>query len=189
MSDMLSTLQETYWDAFEEKRKAKDRGLPLGDLVSDRWEKAKRLGFGDSTSIYDTSVVLGDVTVGKNTWIGPYTILDGSGGLTIGDYVTISANTLISSHSSATHMLSGGKFPIERRETKIGNRVVIGPNSLIMLGVTIGDNVVIAPHSVVTRNVRDNAIIGGHPAKPIGKVVYDDEGYPQLVFNRKKEND
>ena len=34
-------------------------------------------------------MIIGDVKVGKNTWIGPNVILDGSGGLEIGDYVCI----------------------------------------------------------------------------------------------------
>ena len=68
-----------------------NRVLPFGDYISDRWEKAHYLGFGEQTTIYDSSLVLGDVKVGKNCWIGPYTILDGSGGLCIGDCCDISA--------------------------------------------------------------------------------------------------
>ncbi|HWW52845.1 MAG TPA: hypothetical protein VNY84_03710, partial [Acidimicrobiales bacterium] len=61
------------------------RSLPFGDGFGDRWERARRLGFGPEASIYDSSVVLGDVAVGAHTWIGPFTVLDGSGGgLTIG---------------------------------------------------------------------------------------------------------
>ena len=58
--------------------------MPFGELVNDRWEKANFLGFGKGTSVYDSSVIIGDVVVGENTWIGPNTILDGSGKLTIG---------------------------------------------------------------------------------------------------------
>src|SRR5215218_4042343 len=60
------------------------RNLPLADYLVDRWEKARRLGFGAGSSIYDSSLVLGHVKVGENTWIGPFTVLDGSGGLEIG---------------------------------------------------------------------------------------------------------
>ena len=48
-----------------------NRVLPFGELMNDRWEKAKFLGFGKGTSVYDSSVILGDVIVGENTWIGP----------------------------------------------------------------------------------------------------------------------
>ena len=62
------------------------RDLPLEELLFDRWERARSLGFGEGTSIYHNSYVYGDVKVGKHTWVGPYTLLDGSGGLAIGDY-------------------------------------------------------------------------------------------------------
>ncbi|WP_211240344.1 hypothetical protein [Aminiphilus circumscriptus] len=81
---------------FWEKRRrdinhAFKRTLPFGDYVVDRWEKAAFLGFGEKTSVYDSAIVLGDVQVGANTWIGPFVILDGSGGLVIGSNCSISA--------------------------------------------------------------------------------------------------
>ena len=72
------------------KKKEYNRVLPFGDYISDRFEKAKYLGFGKGTSIYDNSIVIDDVKVGKNTWIGPNTLLDGSGGLEIGSNCSVS---------------------------------------------------------------------------------------------------
>ena len=43
------------------------RTLSFGDYVVDRWEKATELGFGEGASIYDSSNVIGHVSVGKNT--------------------------------------------------------------------------------------------------------------------------
>jgi hypothetical protein len=64
-----------------------DRSLPFQDGAFDRWERARRLGFGEGASIYNSSLVFGDVSVGEHTWVGPNTILDGSGGkLSIGAY-------------------------------------------------------------------------------------------------------
>ena len=71
------------------------RTLPFGDYFVDRWEKANELGFGKGTSIYDSAIVIGDVKVGENTWIGPNVILDGSGGLQIGSWCSISAGVQI----------------------------------------------------------------------------------------------
>ena len=71
-----------------------NRVLPFGDYISDRWEKARALGFGEGTSIYDSAHVFGDVTVGEGTWIGPFTVLDGSGGgLRIGSHCSSTAWT------------------------------------------------------------------------------------------------
>ena len=45
------------------------RVLPFGEYVSDRWEKARALGFGEAASIYDSAYVFGDVRVGEGTWV------------------------------------------------------------------------------------------------------------------------
>src|SRR3982750_1585315 len=90
------------------------RSLPLGDLVADRWARARALGFGEGTSVYDSALVLGDVRVGERTWIGPQTVLDGSGGLTIGSTCSISAGVHIYTHDTVRWALSGGVAPYER---------------------------------------------------------------------------
>jgi acetyltransferase-like isoleucine patch superfamily enzyme len=80
------------------------RDLPLEELLFDRWERAANLGFGDGTSIYHSSYVFGEVSVGRNTWIGPLVLLDGTGGLTIGDNCSISTGVQIYSHDTVkTH--------------------------------------------------------------------------------------
>src|SRR6185295_2341241 len=85
-----------------------NRTLPLGDYIVDRWEKAKSLGFSDGVSIYDTAHVYGDVQVGERTWIGPFVILDGTGGLQIGSNCSISAGVQIYTHDSVRWAISGG---------------------------------------------------------------------------------
>jgi acetyltransferase-like isoleucine patch superfamily enzyme len=52
-------------------------------------------------------------------------------------------------------------------DTKIGNNCFIGINSIIMPGVTIGNEVIIGAGSVVTKNIPDNCIAAGNPAKII----------------------
>ena len=65
------------------------RTLSFGDYIVDRWDKARELGFGDGASIYDSAIVLGDVKVGRKTWIGPFVLIDGSGGQIEGSNCTI----------------------------------------------------------------------------------------------------
>src|SRR4051812_32486005 len=62
----------------EEIRSKWGRDLPFDELVFDRWERARELGFGAESSIYHLSYVYGDVSVGEHTWIGPFTLLDGT---------------------------------------------------------------------------------------------------------------
>lgn len=52
----------------------------------------------------------------------------------------------------------------------IGNNVWIGGSATLLPGVKIGDNVVIGGGSVVTKDVPDNVVVGGNPAKVIKKL-------------------
>ena len=102
---LLNKLKNSFDGEF---LKQYNRSLPFADMLFDRWERAKLLGFGEGTSIYDSCVVLGNVKVGKNTWIGPNTLLDGSGELSIGDNCSISAGVQIYSHDSVKWAISVG---------------------------------------------------------------------------------
>lgn len=129
------------------------RTLPLADYVVDRWDKAKFLGFGEGSSIYDSVLVFGNVQVGSKTWIGPFVILDGSGGLTIGSNCSISAGVQIYSHDSVKWATSGGELTYEYAKTTIGNNCYIGPNAIIAKGVTIGDCCIIGSNSLVLHDI------------------------------------
>jgi acetyltransferase-like isoleucine patch superfamily enzyme len=143
------------------------RTLPFGDYVVDRWEKARLLGFGEGTSIYDSSVVIGDVMVGSHTWIGPFTVLDGSGGLRIGSYCSISAGVQIYTHDSVEWAVSGGAKPIERCTTTIGSRCYIGPNTIVAKGVTIGDGCIVGANSLVLIDIPSGKKAYGTPCRVV----------------------
>ncbi|MBO6769759.1 MULTISPECIES: acyltransferase [unclassified Thalassospira] len=162
------------------------RSLPLQDALDDRWERARRLGFDEGVSIYNSAVVFSDVAVGSGTWIGPYVILDGSGGgIEIGSTCSISSGVYIYTHDTLGWALSGGKSQPRRGAVKIGNCCYIASQSIISAGVTIGDRCVISANSFVNRDVPDNTIVGGSPAKKIGHVEMAD-GEPVLIFENGK---
>lgn len=116
---------------------------------------------------------------GKNIHVGDYflanynvVILD-IAEFRAGDYVWIGPNTLI---TTIGHPLS----PKGRREylgiakpVVVGSDVWIGGNVTILPGVTIGNNVVVGAGAVVTRDVPDNSVVAGVPAKVIKEIEND----------------
>ncbi len=64
---------------------------------------------------------------------------------------------------------TGRNFPY-RDVPKIGNRVWIGTNAVIIGPVIIEDDVIIAPNSLVNKSVPKGKIVGGNPARIIGNV-------------------
>ncbi len=148
-------------------RKQHNRVLPANELFSNRWEKAQYLGFGTGTSIYDSSMVFGDVKIGNDTWVGPFTILDGSGGLSIGSNCSISAGVQIYSHDSVKWATSGGKDSYEYSSVVIEDNCYIGPNTIISRGVTIGKGSIVGCNSYVNQSCPPHSKIAGSPAKPV----------------------
>jgi len=175
-SKTLQELRKLYEVLRTEMGRKWDRDLPLEELLFDRWERAQQLGFGEGTSIYHNSYVFGDVRVGKNTWIGPFTILDGSGQLEIGSNCSISSGVQIYSHDTVMWALSGGKAEYERRPVRVGDCCYIGSQTVITKGVTIGNYIVIGALSLVNKNIPDNSIAMGAPAKIVGEVIIEKEG-------------
>jgi acetyltransferase-like isoleucine patch superfamily enzyme len=161
---LLQELRSLLRDLQSEKMSRFKRRVSVGDLLTDRWENAKAYGFGEGTSCYDNVLVIGDVKVGKNTWIGPNVILDGSGGLEIGDFCSISAGVGIYTHHTVQWATSMGQVGPAHASTKIGSGVYFGPNAVIQMGVTIGDRAIIGALSLVNRDVPADAKAFGVPA-------------------------
>lgn len=166
-------IRELHEQLRAEVRQRWNRSLPFPDELFDRWERAAFLGFGDGASIYDASVVLGDVEVGESTWIGPFTVLDGSGGLSIGAHCSISSGVHIYTHDTVRRALTGGRAPISQAPVRIGDCTYVGPNAIVTRGVTIGSQCVIGAASMVNRDVPDRSIVFGTPGRVVGSVAVD----------------
>ena len=93
---------------------------------------------------------VGEPTVGEGCWIGAFTVIDGSGGLTIGTGCNVSAGAQIYTHSTSKRCVSEGELPIERRPTNIGDFVYVGANATILMGADIGHHSIIGAGAVVT---------------------------------------
>lgn len=128
--------------------------------------------------------IIGDPEIGEGTWIGAFALIDGSGGLVIGIGCDISSGVHIYTHSSAKRCVSGRHYvQVDRVPTRIGNRVFIGANAVINMGVTIGDEAVVGAGAVVTRDVESRTIVAGVPARVIGRVGLDEPALPEFLKN------
>ena len=118
--------------------------------------------------------VVGDPVIGEGTWIGAFTVIDGSGGLTIGRGCDISSGVHIYTHSSTRRCVSGRDYPtVDREPVSIGDHVFVGANAVVNMGVTIGDHAVVGAGAVVTKNVAAHTVVHGVPARPTARVVLD----------------
>jgi acetyltransferase-like isoleucine patch superfamily enzyme len=113
--------------------------------------------------------------IGDHCYIGLNNILDGSGGLIIGNHVHIASPSVgIWTHTSVYQALVGSKLNQNnlRKEgkVKIGDNVWIGGNTTIYPALKIGKHCVILPNSVVNKDVEDNSMVGGIPAKTVKKI-------------------
>jgi acetyltransferase-like isoleucine patch superfamily enzyme len=102
--------------------------------------------------------------VGANTIIGMRVILDGRGGLVIGDNCNISDEVAI---WTAEHDIQSPDFAMTVGGVTIGNRVWLCFRSTILPGIAIGEGAVVASGSVVSRHVPPSCLVGGVPAKQI----------------------
>ena len=114
-----------------------------------------------------------NITVGRNVFINSGCHFQDQGGITIGDGALIG-------HCVTLATLNHGFAPEDRatlypQPIRIGRKVWIGANSVVLPGVTIGDNAIVGAGSVVTRDVPPNGVVVGNPARLI-KYIDDCKG-------------
>lgn len=183
---LLTSLRATYELLRARMSKDWQRDLPFSELLFDRWERARSLGFGEGSSVYHNSYIYGDVRVGRNTWVGPYTLLDGSGGLHIGDFCSISAGVHIYTHDTVQWALSGGKAEYEHASVSVGSCSYIGGQTVVTKGITVGEHCVIGACSFVNRSVPPFSVAIGAPCRVIGRVEIQGNEV-RLVYDLKDE--
>jgi acetyltransferase-like isoleucine patch superfamily enzyme len=125
--------------------------------------------------------LIGEPEIGDGTWIGAFTVIDGSGGLKIGRGCEISSGVHIYTHSTVKRCVYGKKFRgdgtvnrdiIERAPVSIGDHSFVGANSTILMGVSVGDHCVVGAGSVVLEGtvIPPYSVVAGVPAKVIKRL-------------------
>ncbi|MCR4911614.1 MAG: sugar O-acetyltransferase [Bacilli bacterium] len=104
------------------------------------------------------------VTFGKGVFINHSAILSASGGIEFQDGVSVAPGVRI---ATINHDFNNRHTIYTYGKVVIKKNAWIGMNVTICPGVTIGKNGVVAAGAVVTKDVPDNAVVGGVPAKVI----------------------
>lgn len=120
------------------------------------------IGYHSSIRLEENSIL----EIGANTYISANALIRVAKKVSIGKNCAISWNLTILDSDFHNYKVNG-KEVINTKEVFIGDNVWIGNNVIILKGVNIGNNSIIAAGSVVTKNVPDNCIVGGNPAKII----------------------
>jgi acetyltransferase-like isoleucine patch superfamily enzyme len=112
----------------------------------------------------------GSITIGRDVFLGPHTVIYGQGGVEIGDHSLISMHCCI---VSSNHSLAGRDEIIRHkpdvlRPTKIGRDVWLGAGVKVLGGVTIGDGCIIGAGAVVTKDLPAYSTALGIPARVVG---------------------
>lgn len=109
------------------------------------------------------------VKIGKGFYIGHFGTIIVHGSAIIGDNVNISQGVTI----GVTNRGSRQGVPV------IGNQVYIGPGAKVIGGIRVGNNVAIGANAVVTKDIPDNAVVAGVPARIIS--MQGSDGYVNRI--------
>ena len=113
---------------------------------------------------------VGDVVIGDHTRIGIHNTIIGP--VCIGNHVNLAQGITVSAlnHNFEDKNKRIDEQGITTRPVMIGDDVWIGANAVILPGVTIGRHCVVAAGAVVTKDVPDNSLVAGVPAKLIKQI-------------------
>jgi acetyltransferase-like isoleucine patch superfamily enzyme len=132
------------------------------------------ISLGKGVNINDAVVInanRGSVSLGERSWLGPFCLVYGNGGVTIGCNVLVAGHTTINtvSHAAERCDIPINDQPVLTDPVVIEDDVWIGLNAVILQGVTLGRGAIIGAGAVVTKSIPPWSIAVGVPARVVGR--------------------
>lgn len=146
---------------------------PFGTKLFRPWRIALLKLFGAnaawSAEVYASGKVWAPwlLTLGKNSCIGPHTIVYNQARVTLDDDACLSQYAYICTAGHSTGITNNAKTGLVVSPVKIGKGAWVGTRAFVNLGVTVGDDAVVAACACVVKDVAPGTVVGGNPAAVI----------------------
>jgi len=163
-----------------------DKVVNIGDnnIINDntRIYVKGNLIIGDWNVFHNDMLIMAEkhITVGHNCWFGQNTILDGAGGLVIGNGVRVGMYSQIWTHVASGERIEGCTL-FAKRETVINDDVWLVGSCIVGSGIELGKRSVILINSLLTKDTLPNSTYSGSPAKLMERLNF----YKPISVNEK----
>lgn len=174
----IAPVLERNEDAIEDLVVECDRrnsALPLADIKTLHARIEPGAIIRDEVEIGEGAVIMMGAILNIGTAVGEGTMIDM--GAVLGGRAIVGRH----SHIGAGTVLAGVVEPPSAKPVTIGDNVLIGANAVVIEGVRVGNGAVVAAGAVVTRDVPENAVVAGVPARIVKMKDEKTEGKTALI--------
>ncbi len=122
---------------------------------------------------HELAWIAGTPEIGQGVWIGAFTLIDGLGGLKIGDGCNISSGAQVLSHSTARRCVTERVLDVvDKKATELGAHVFVGANAIVLMGAKVGHHSIVAAGAVVLEDavIPPYSLVAGVPARVVRSI-------------------